>query len=75
MNLVTSEETVEKVRKGRGPGKKVPLACTSIRLTKEVMDYFDSFPDKQSRMRDVLTAYVRYQKINNGDLESFFDQI
>jgi hypothetical protein len=53
----------------------VPLACTSIRLTKEVMDYFDSFPDKQSRMRDVLTAYVRYQKINNGDLESFFDQI
>ena len=75
MNLVTSEETVEKVRNGRGPGKKVPLVCTSIRLTKEVMDYFDLFPDKQSKMRDVLTAYVRYQKISNGDLQSFFDQI
>jgi len=54
----------EPKRKGRGPGKKPALICTSIRLSKEVMDYFDSnFPyTKQAKMREVLEEYVRGQK-------------
>lgn len=48
-------------RKGRGPGKKPRLFCTSIRLSKEVMDYFNKYhpADKQAQMRAVLTEYVR----------------
>ena len=51
----------EKKRKGRGPGKKPALICTSLRLPKEVMDYFDQFPNKQMKMREVLTVYVNSQ--------------
>lgn len=51
----------EKKRRGRGPGKKPRLFCTSIRLTQEVMDYFNKYHpnDKQAQMRAVLTEYVR----------------
>lgn len=58
------KESFEKVRKGRGPGKKPALVCTSIRLPKEVMDFFSLFPDKQAKMRDVLMEYVLFQNMN-----------
>jgi hypothetical protein len=54
---------LEKKRKGRGLGKKPALACTSLRLSQEVMDYFDTnYPmSKQAKMREVLTEYVNKQ--------------
>ncbi len=45
-------------RKGRGPGKKPALMCTSIRLPKHVMEYFNAMPNKQEKMREILVAYV-----------------
>ena len=52
-----------KKRKGRGLGKKPPLFCTSLRLPKEVMDYFNTnFPyTKQAKMREILTEFVKQQ--------------
>jgi hypothetical protein len=58
------EKSHEKIRKGRGPGKKTALICTSIRLPKEVMDFFSLFPDKQAKMREVLTEYVMFQNMD-----------
>ena len=54
---------LEKKRKGRGLGKKPALACTSLRLPKGVMDYFDTnFPtSKQTKIREILTEYVTNQ--------------
>lgn len=46
-------------RKGRGPGKKPALVCTSIRLPHHVMEYFNEMPNKQEKMREVLVAYVQ----------------
>jgi len=48
-------------KRGRGPGKKPALVCTSIRLSREVMEYFDTHHahNKQAKMRDVLIEYVR----------------
>jgi hypothetical protein len=63
MENSTSEKSIEKIRKGRGPGKKPALICTSIRLPKEVMDFFSLFPDKQAKMRDVLSEYVMFQNM------------
>jgi uncharacterized protein (DUF4415 family) len=63
-------------RKGRGPGKKPALFCTSIRLSKEVMDYFNKYHprDKQAQMRAVLTEYVRdelkLKESQNGSQET-----
>jgi len=53
----------EKKRKGRGPGKKPALLCTSLRLPKNVMDYFDTnfAYTKQAKMREILTEYVNNQ--------------
>ena len=53
----------EQKKKGRGVGKKPALFCTSLRLTKDVMDYFNTnyAYTKQAKMREVLTEYVNQQ--------------
>ena len=57
-------------RKGRGPGKKPALSSTSLRLSKEVMDYFNlNHPhNKQAKIREILADYVRNQisGVRNG---------
>ena len=55
-------------RKGRGVGKKPPLFCTSLRLPKDVMDYFNTnyAYTKQAKMREVLTEYVNNQTGNKS---------
>lgn len=59
---------LEKQRKGRGLGKKPALSCTSLRLPKDVMDYFNiNFAyTKQAKMREVLTEYVNNQTGNKS---------
>lgn len=64
MSDSTREDSMVKVRRGRGPGKKTPLVGTSIRLPKEVLEFFEVFPDKQAKMREVLTEYVFFQNMN-----------
>ena len=53
----------EQQRKGRGLGKKPALSCTSLRLPKDVMDYFNTnyAYTKQAKMREVLTEFVKQQ--------------
>ena len=54
-------------RKGRGPGKKPALFATSLRLNREVMDYFNTnHPNnKQAKIREILTDYVKNQTGEN----------
>jgi uncharacterized protein (DUF4415 family) len=58
----------EQKKKGRGVGKKPALFCTSLRLTKDVMDYFNTnyAYTKQAKMREVLTEYVNNQTGNKS---------
>jgi uncharacterized protein (DUF4415 family) len=58
----------EQKKKGRGFGKKPALFCTSLRLSKEVMDYFNTnfAYTKQAKMREVLTEYVNNQTGNKS---------
>jgi uncharacterized protein (DUF4415 family) len=51
-------------RKGRGPGKKPTLFNTSLRLSQEVMEYFNTHhpKNKQAKIREILTNYVMQQK-------------
>jgi hypothetical protein len=50
-------------RKGRGLGKKPALFSTSLRLSREVVEYFAlHYPtSKQAKMREILADYVRNQ--------------
>lgn len=69
---------VKPKRRGRGPGKRPPLVATSIRLTKEVTDFFDKYypKNKQAVMRSVLIEFAReeMERINkeqdNGTQEA-----
>ncbi len=60
-----------KERRGRGTGKKPALFCTSLRLPKEVMEYFNKhFPyTKQAKIREILADYVKQQGASNGSKE------
>lgn len=60
---------LEKKRQVRGPGKKPTFVNTSLRLPREVVEYFETFPNKQAKIREVLTEYVNSQQqgANNGN--------
>ena len=62
------ELKLDKKRKGRGVGKKPALFCTSLRVPKHVMDYFNTnfAYTKQAKMREVLTEYVNNQTGNKS---------
>ena len=62
----------EQKRKGRGVGKKPALFCTSLRLPREVMDYFNTHHayTKQAKMREILTEYVNNQDRKSTPLNS-----
>lgn len=60
-------EDQPKVRKGRGPGKKPRLFCTSLRMERTVLEYFKTFPNPQAKIREVLTDYVNNQPKLQGE--------
>jgi uncharacterized protein (DUF4415 family) len=57
-----------KVKKGRGPGKKPRLFCTSLRMEKHVLEFYRTqYPDSmQAKIREVLTDYVNNQLAQQG---------
>ena len=60
---------LEKKRQGRGLGKKPALVNTSLRLPREVVEYFEALPNKQVKIREILTEYITSQQqgANNGN--------
>jgi len=67
---MTDTIVIPKRRRGeRGLGKKPALICTSLRLPKEVMNYFkDHYPtNRQVKMREILTDFVKQQGESNGE--------
>jgi uncharacterized protein (DUF4415 family) len=60
-------ESTPQKRRGRGPGKRPALVVTSLRLPKEVMEYFNThFPSKkQAKMREVLSNFIMEQGAQN----------
>jgi hypothetical protein len=57
-------------RKGRGPSKKPALFATSLRLPRNVLDYFSTHHPytKQAKIREILTEYVKTQEgVTNGN--------
>ena len=69
MTTGIEELKLEKKLRGRGVGKKPSLFCTSLRVPKEVMDYFNTHHayTKQAKMREILTEYVKTQTGENHD--------
>lgn len=57
---------MEKKKSGRGLGKKPALVHFSLRLPKDVSDFFDSrYPYvKQNKMREILTEFMKKELSN-----------
>jgi uncharacterized protein (DUF4415 family) len=49
-------------RKGRGLGKKDALTYIGIRIEKEVLDFYNKFPNRQAVIREALKQYIEQDR-------------
>jgi metal-responsive CopG/Arc/MetJ family transcriptional regulator len=49
-------------RKGRGLGKKPSMQYVAVRVSREVYDFFDTFPSRSKAMRVALEKFVNDEK-------------
>jgi hypothetical protein len=54
MNEVTS-------KKGRGKGVKPAMVYFPLRLPTEVMEFFNTYPNRNAKIREVLASYIQQQ--------------
>lgn len=45
-------------KKGRGLGKKPSMQYVAVRVTREVYDFFNSYPSRSKAMRVALEKFV-----------------
>ena len=55
------EEYMNDVKKGRGVGKIPAMVYISLRVSREVADYFAAMPNKSNAIRAVLNKHVKSQ--------------
>ena len=51
----------EVTKKGRGKGVKPAMVYFPLRLPTEVMEFFDAYPNKNKKIREVLASYIQQQ--------------
>lgn len=49
-------------KKGRGVGKKPSMQYVAVRVSKDVYDFFNSFPSRSKAMRVALEKFVNEEK-------------
>jgi hypothetical protein len=48
-------------KKGRGKGVKPAMVYFPLRLPIEVMEFFNAYPNKNAKIREVLASYIQQQ--------------
>ena len=49
----------EPIKKGRGKGVKPAMVYLPIRISQEVAEFFNAYPNKSAKIREVLANYVQ----------------
>jgi hypothetical protein len=49
-------------KKGRGLGKKPSMQYVAVRVSREVYDFYNSFPSRSKAMRMALEKFVNEEK-------------
>lgn len=49
-------------RKGRGLGKKPAMVYVSLRVDKEVAEFFNQYPSKSKAIRKALEQFVKQEE-------------
>jgi len=60
---LTKEKMMNEVtpRKGRGKASKPAMVYFPLRLPTEVMEFFNAYPNKNKKIREVLAEYIKQQ--------------
>ena len=53
----------------RGKGKKPSLVYVSVRLSREVAEYLNTFPSRSKKIREILEEYVKQQGKQNEEIK------
>jgi hypothetical protein len=48
-------------KKGRGRGVKPAMVYLPVRISQEVAEFFNAYPNKSAKIREVLANYVQQQ--------------
>jgi uncharacterized protein (DUF4415 family) len=46
-------------KKGRGKGTKPAMVYLPVRIDQEVAEFFNKYPNKSAKIREVLASYVQ----------------
>ena len=49
----------ELTKKGRGKGTKPAMVYLPVRIDQEVAEFFNKYPNKSAKIREVLANYVQ----------------
>ena len=49
----------EPIKKGRGKGVKLAMVYLPVRISQEVAEFFNKYPNKSAKIREVLAKYVQ----------------
>lgn len=49
----------ESIKKGRGKGVRPAMVYLPVRISKEVSDFFSTYPNKSAKIREVLANFVK----------------
>ena len=60
----------EAKRKRRGKGAKLALCYIGIRIEKDVLEFFDQFPNRQAVIREALKQYIEKDRKERANAES-----
>lgn len=61
-HLVRKSMSDAEKRKGRGLGKKPAMVYVSLRVNKNVVDFFDRYPSKSKAIRLALEQFVKREE-------------
>ena len=54
-------------RKGRGKGKRPALVYFPVRVSVEVLEFFEKYPNKSKKIREVLEQFIIQHKGQNDE--------
>lgn len=49
----------ELTKKGRGKGTKPAMVYLPVRINQEIAEFFNKYPNKSAKIREVLASYVQ----------------
>ena len=49
----------EPIKKGRGKGVRPAMVYLPVRISQEVSEFFNKYPNKSAKIREVLANYVQ----------------